>query len=132
VSFPKLTGTEVSGSNPLQELWSWLGTLGDAQPATADALGAAHAVSTSSRMMAMSCRLVKSGPHRSCCSARMTPTGCSRRLGGFMPSMGLAWRSPSATAHLQEGVETTVAVVGGRRLPASELVGDEVLDVLAC
>jgi hypothetical protein len=28
-------------------------------------------------------------------------------------------------------VETPVAVVGGRRLPASELVGDEVLDVLA-
>jgi high affinity sulfate transporter 1 len=26
---PKLTGTDVSGSNPLQELWSWLGTLGD-------------------------------------------------------------------------------------------------------
>jgi hypothetical protein len=32
---------------------------------------------------------------------------------------------------LEEGVETPVAVVGGRRLPASELVGDEVLDVLA-
>jgi sulfate permease, SulP family len=31
---PKLTGTEVSGSNPPQELWSWLGTLGDAQLAT--------------------------------------------------------------------------------------------------
>ena len=31
---PKLTGTEVTGSNPLQELWSWLGTLGDAQLAT--------------------------------------------------------------------------------------------------
>ena len=24
---PKLTGTEVTGSNPLQELWSWLGGL---------------------------------------------------------------------------------------------------------
>ena len=24
---PKLTGTESSGSNPLQELWSWLGTI---------------------------------------------------------------------------------------------------------
>jgi hypothetical protein len=75
---------------------------GRCQPATADALGAADAASTSSRMMAMSRRLVKSGPHRSCCSARMTPTGCSRRLGGFMPSMGLAWRSPSATAHLKK------------------------------
>ena len=31
---PKLTGTEVSGSNPLQELWSWLGTLGDGNEAT--------------------------------------------------------------------------------------------------
>ena len=26
---PKLTGTEVTGSNSFQELWSWLGTLGD-------------------------------------------------------------------------------------------------------
>ena len=26
---PKLTGTKVTGSNPLQELWSWLGSLGD-------------------------------------------------------------------------------------------------------
>ena len=30
---PKLTGTEVTGSNPLQELRSWFGTLGDAAPA---------------------------------------------------------------------------------------------------
>ena len=30
---PKLTGTEASGSNPLQELWSWLGTLGRSPPA---------------------------------------------------------------------------------------------------
>ncbi|AXJ10452.1 SulP family inorganic anion transporter [Arthrobacter sp. PM3] len=31
---PKLTGTEVTGSNPIQELWSWLGTLGEAHLAT--------------------------------------------------------------------------------------------------
>ena len=31
---PKLTGTDVTGSNPFQELWSWLGTLGEAHPAT--------------------------------------------------------------------------------------------------
>lgn len=31
---PKLTGTEVTGSNPIQELWSWLGTLSEAQPTT--------------------------------------------------------------------------------------------------
>lgn len=31
---PKLTGTDVSGSNPLQELWSWLGTLGEADGLT--------------------------------------------------------------------------------------------------
>ena len=31
---PKITGTEVSGSNPLQELRSWLGTLGDTHRAT--------------------------------------------------------------------------------------------------
>jgi SulP family sulfate permease len=31
---PKLTGTEVTGSNPIQELLSWLGTLGEAQTTT--------------------------------------------------------------------------------------------------
>jgi SulP family sulfate permease len=31
---PKLTGTKVTGSNPLQELWSWLGTLGDSHLVT--------------------------------------------------------------------------------------------------
>ncbi|MFZ2013342.1 MAG: SulP family inorganic anion transporter, partial [Nocardioides sp.] len=31
---PKLTGTDVSGSNSFQELRSWLGSLGDAQTAT--------------------------------------------------------------------------------------------------
>ncbi|MGA9160940.1 MAG: sulfate permease [Actinomycetota bacterium] len=31
---PKLTGTDVSGSNPLQELWSWIGTLGDIHGST--------------------------------------------------------------------------------------------------
>src|SRR4051794_21751539 len=31
---PKLTGTEVEGTNSLQELWSWLGTLGETMQAT--------------------------------------------------------------------------------------------------
>lgn len=31
---PKLTGTEVEGSNPLQELWSWLGTVDERDTAT--------------------------------------------------------------------------------------------------
>jgi sulfate permease, SulP family len=31
---PKLTGTEVTGSNPIQELRSWIGTLGETQQAT--------------------------------------------------------------------------------------------------
>lgn len=31
---PKLTGTDVSGSNPLQELWSWLGTLDQREQTT--------------------------------------------------------------------------------------------------
>ena len=31
---PKLTGTETSGSNPIQELWSWFGTLGATHPTT--------------------------------------------------------------------------------------------------
>jgi SulP family sulfate permease len=41
---PKLTGTEVTGSTPLQELWSWLGGLGDAQLATVLVGGAALVV----------------------------------------------------------------------------------------
>jgi high affinity sulfate transporter 1 len=32
---PKLTGTEVTGSNPIQELRSWVGTLGEGNTATA-------------------------------------------------------------------------------------------------
>ena len=31
---PKLTGTEAAGKNALLELWSWLGTIPDAHPAT--------------------------------------------------------------------------------------------------
>ncbi|HEX2550538.1 MAG TPA: SulP family inorganic anion transporter, partial [Nocardioidaceae bacterium] len=31
---PKLTGTKVTGSNPLQELWYWLGSLGDSSLVT--------------------------------------------------------------------------------------------------
>jgi sulfate permease, SulP family len=31
---PKLTGTKVSGANPIQELWSWIGTLGEVHTAT--------------------------------------------------------------------------------------------------
>jgi SulP family sulfate permease len=40
---PKLTGTKVTGSNPIQELWSWIGALGDAQLVTV-AVGAAALV----------------------------------------------------------------------------------------
>src|SRR3982751_6262227 len=31
---PKLTGTDGTGSNPLHELWSWFGSLGEAQTTT--------------------------------------------------------------------------------------------------
>lgn len=31
---PKLTGTETSGANPIQELWSWFGTLNDVHGTT--------------------------------------------------------------------------------------------------
>jgi SulP family sulfate permease len=41
---PKLTGTEVSGSNPIQELRSWLGTLDDASRVTVLVGGVALAV----------------------------------------------------------------------------------------
>ena len=40
---PKLTGTKATGANPLQELWSWIGTLGDAHLLTV-AVGAAALV----------------------------------------------------------------------------------------
>jgi high affinity sulfate transporter 1 len=40
---PKLTGTKVTGSNPLRELWSWFGTLGEAHLVTV-AVGAAALV----------------------------------------------------------------------------------------
>jgi SulP family sulfate permease len=49
---PKLTGTEVTGSNPLQELWSWLGTLGDAQLATVLVGGAALGIVFGLRVVA--------------------------------------------------------------------------------
>jgi sulfate permease, SulP family len=49
---PKLTGTEVTGSNPLQELWSWLGTLGDAKLATVLVGGAALVVVFGLRVIA--------------------------------------------------------------------------------
>jgi high affinity sulfate transporter 1 len=41
---PKLTGTDVSGANPVQELRSWLGTLGDASGTTVLVGGIALAV----------------------------------------------------------------------------------------
>jgi hypothetical protein len=44
--------------------------------------------------------------------------------------MGWAGRISSSTAQAKEGVQAAVAVVGGGRLPAGELVGDEQLDVL--
>jgi high affinity sulfate transporter 1 len=40
---PKLTGTKTTGTNPLQELWSWFGTLGDTHLLTV-AVGAAALV----------------------------------------------------------------------------------------
>ena len=49
---PKLTGTKVTGSNPLQELWSWLGTLGDAQGMTVVVGAAALAVVFGLRVIA--------------------------------------------------------------------------------
>jgi hypothetical protein len=83
--------------------------------------------------MAVSRRLVKSRPSqifgsRVRCSGRTASTGCSGSCGGFMPSIGLDWRSPLDHGPLEEGVQASVAVVGGGRLPADELVGDELLE----
>ncbi len=49
---PKLTGAKVTGSNPLQELWSWLGTLGDAHRLTVAVGTAAFAVVFGLRVIA--------------------------------------------------------------------------------
>jgi high affinity sulfate transporter 1 len=49
---PKLTGTEVTGSNPLHELWSWLGTLGDASASTVLVGGVALVVVFGLRLIA--------------------------------------------------------------------------------
>ena len=49
---PKLTGTKATGSNPIQELWSWIGTLGDVQLLTMVVGGAALAVVFGLRVIA--------------------------------------------------------------------------------
>jgi sulfate permease, SulP family len=49
---PKLTGTKVTGSNPLHELWSWLGTLGDASLVTVSVGAVALAVVFGLRVIA--------------------------------------------------------------------------------
>ena len=47
----------------------------------------------------------------------------------FRAAARAPWSRPAAEVRSRRG--DSVAVVGGRRLPASELVGDEALDVLA-
>jgi SulP family sulfate permease len=49
---PKLTGTETTGSNPIQELWSWIGTLGDAHLLTVAVSAAALVVVFGVRVVA--------------------------------------------------------------------------------
>ncbi|MGO9161014.1 MAG: SulP family inorganic anion transporter [Streptosporangiaceae bacterium] len=49
---PKLTGTKVTGSNPILVLWSWIGTLGDASLATVAVGAVALAVVFGLRMIA--------------------------------------------------------------------------------
>jgi high affinity sulfate transporter 1 len=49
---PKLTGTKATGSNPLQELWSWLGTLGDTSLVTVSVGAVALAVVFGLRVIA--------------------------------------------------------------------------------
>ena len=49
---PKLTGTDVTGSNPLQELRSWFGSLGDASVATVLVGGVSLAVVFGLRVIA--------------------------------------------------------------------------------
>jgi hypothetical protein len=93
-------------------------------------------VSTSSRMMAVSRRLVQFAPLAGLeqPSEVLGPDHVDGLLGELgRPHAVHRAGLKVALGHgpLEEGVQAPVAVVGGRRLPAGELVGDERLDVLA-
>jgi hypothetical protein len=58
-------------------------------------------------------------------SSVSTGGGSSGICGGFMPAIGLASSSPSATAHLKNAWRPPVPVQRRERLPSLQLVGDE-------
>ena len=96
---PKLTGTEVSGSNPLQELWSWLGTLGEAHPATV-------VVGVIALVVVFGLRLV----------APRVPGALVLVVGGLLAVAAVRPRRPRRRAGGRRAARA--AVVRGPRLPA--------------
>ena len=99
---PKLTGTEVSGANPLQELWSWLGTLGDVDRATVLVGGAALVVVFGLRLVA---------PH--------IPGALVLVVGGLSASwlLDLGARGVALVGEVPRGLPTPV-------VPDAQLLGD--------
>ena len=79
---PKLTGTKVSGSNPLQELWSWLTTLGDGARARRSWSAASRSPSSSG--------CVSSRPR---CRGRWCSWSAACSHHGCWASVTAAWRS---------------------------------------
>jgi hypothetical protein len=90
-------------------------------------------VSTSSRITAAACEIAAlTGLEQP--SQLLGPNHADRLLGQLGRSHAIHRTGRQVTLSygpLEEGVQAPVAVVGGRRLPAGELVGDELLDVLA-
>ena len=78
---PKLTGTKASGSNSFQELWSWLGTLGQIHPM--DGMGRRH---RAGRRLRSAADRALAFPARWCWSS----VGCWHR--GCWTSASAAWR----------------------------------------
>ena len=98
---PKLTGTEVSGSNSLRELGSWFRTLGDAELATMVVGGAALAV-------VFGLRIIAPYPGR---------TGPGRRRSGGSRLFDLAARGVALVGEVPRGLPTL-------EIPDTQVLGD--------
>ena len=89
---PKLTGTDVTGSNPVQELRSWLGTLGSAsRPTVVRCLAALVVVFGRGR------RTTNPGRSRIGCGG----SACVRALRFRGPWRGLGWRGAPRAAEIE-------------------------------
>jgi high affinity sulfate transporter 1 len=101
---PKLTGTKVSGNNPLQELWSWLTTLGDVHGTTVVVGGISLAVVFGLRVV-----------------APKVPGALVLVVGGLLGSwlLGLGDRGVALVGEVPRGLPTVV-------LPDMQLMWDHV------